>query len=314
MSRCPRRIAQHYARRADGLLPSLLGLLPLDWAALLAGPRTAPAALLLRSLKSSASLSRLCNSRGGARALTWLLLKLGLCTLLVWHWTACLYLYVLHAAALGWSTLERDWLVREEQGWAPPALLEAPLGVQYTHAVTWAVGILWGIAQPEPETVAQQLVGLLVMVSGVVVSAMVVGTATTVVADMHAQASATYPPIPRYLVHPPLSITPNVADAGLRGIHAAAAHPAVRAAQATSPYHGCNLSVRLCPNPLTRCTAVCTEPHTLRLTRYMRHKRLPVPLRRRIERCHSKYSHSKYSQSNKHSHSKYSHSKYSHSK
>ena len=171
------------------MLPNLLGLLPLDWAALLAGQRVAPAALLLRSLKSLSSLPRLCSTRGGTRALGWLLLKLALCTLLVWHWTACMYLYVLHAAALEWNPMERDWLVREEGGWAPPALLEAPRSVQYMHAVTWAVGILWGIAQPEPETVAQQVVGLVVMVGGVLVSAMVVGIATTVVADIHAQAS-----------------------------------------------------------------------------------------------------------------------------
>ena len=74
-------------------------------------------------------------------------------------------------------------------GWAPPALLEAPPSVQYMHAVTWAVGILWGISEPEPETVVQQVVGLGVMLCGVLVSAVVVGTATTIVADMHAQAS-----------------------------------------------------------------------------------------------------------------------------
>ena len=45
-------------------------------------------------------------------------------------------------------------------GWAPPALLEAPSVVQYMHAVTWAVGILWGISEPEPETVVQQVLGL----------------------------------------------------------------------------------------------------------------------------------------------------------
>ena len=51
------------------------------------------------------------------------------------------------------------------------------------------MGILWGISEPEPETVVQQVVGLGVMLCGVLVSAVVVGTATTVVADMHAQAS-----------------------------------------------------------------------------------------------------------------------------
>ena len=87
MSRCPRRIAQHYARRPDGLLPSLLGLLPLDWAALLAGPRAAPAALLLRGIKSMASLPRLCGGNRATGGLIWLLLKLALCTLLVWRRT-----------------------------------------------------------------------------------------------------------------------------------------------------------------------------------------------------------------------------------
>ena len=121
----------------------MVGLLPLDWAALLAGPRAAPAALLLRGLKSLPCLPRLCGGRGSARALVWLLLKLALCTLLVWHWTACLYLYVLHAAVLGWTPVEREWLVRDDgAGWAPPALLEAPRGVQYMHAVTWAVSTL----------------------------------------------------------------------------------------------------------------------------------------------------------------------------
>lgn len=113
------------------------------------------------------------------------LLKLLFMMVLMWHWVACGYYYF----AITASTDDPTY-VSGAGVWMQHEHLHAPtIGMRYLFSLAWAVGITCQIALPEPENFTQQIYGTLVMMVSVVVIALVIGSATTLIADVQKERS-----------------------------------------------------------------------------------------------------------------------------
>ena len=194
----PRAIARRYVC-AGVFGVDLLASLPLEWC-LPAGSGWRPFVVLAKVLP------RLPRLLAGLQAdidsnvdnLTLILTKLCCMLLLIWHWIACLYFRLFRdaapadQAALGAevSAEEAGWF-REagEPGWGPVALLSAPRLAQYGYALHWAIAATSQTMHPTPDTPEQQVFAVVAAVVGVLVVAVSVGAATTIIAELHAQAS-----------------------------------------------------------------------------------------------------------------------------
>ena len=126
--------------------------------------------------------------------LTLILTKLCCMLLLIWHWIACLYFRLFRDAAPAeqalWGADEAGWFREaEEPGWGPVALISAPYLAQYAYALHWAIAATSQTMHPTPDTPEQQAFAVVAAVVGVLVVAVSVGAATTIIAELHAQAS-----------------------------------------------------------------------------------------------------------------------------
>ena len=126
--------------------------------------------------------------------LTLILTKLCCMLILIWHWIACLYFRLFRDAVPAeqalWGADETLWF-REamEPGWGPTALLSAPKLAQYSYALHWAIAATSQTMHPTPDTPEQQAFAVVASVVGVLVVAVIFGAATTIIAELHAQAS-----------------------------------------------------------------------------------------------------------------------------
>ena len=129
--------------------------------------------------------------------LTLILTKLCCMLILIWHWIACLYFRLFRDAAPAepaeqalWGADEAGWFREaEEPGWGPAALISAPYLAQYAYALHWAIAATSQTMHPTPDTPEQQAFAVVAAVVGVLVVAVSVGAATTIIAELHAQAS-----------------------------------------------------------------------------------------------------------------------------
>ena len=129
--------------------------------------------------------------------LTLILTKLCCMLILIWHWIACLYFRLFRDAAPAepaeqalWGADEAGWFREaEEPGWGPAALISAPYLAQYAYALHWAIAATSQTMHPTPDTPEQQAFAVGAAVVGVLVVAVSVGAATTIIAELHAQAS-----------------------------------------------------------------------------------------------------------------------------
>jgi CRP-like cAMP-binding protein len=115
-------------------------------------------------------------------------LLLSLC--LYWHWIACVYYYLsLESSSLSVSS---RWAGGD---WNPPGPLlgregsSESLWLHYLYALYWAIGLTCQINLPQPDTPGGLVFSVFVSGSGVLTLSMIIGAATTVVADLSAQAT-----------------------------------------------------------------------------------------------------------------------------
>ena len=185
----PRHIAAHYAR--GSLAPDVLACLPLE----LALPRSSgwrPFVVLAKALPRLPPLLR--RLRVGVDSLVnplaLQLAKLCCVIFLIWHWAACIYFRLYRDAASGsGGSADHGWFTDGDEGWGPLLLLEAPASAQYAFSLHWAIAASSQTMHPTPDTLAQQAFAVFVSLVGVVVVAVSVGAATTILAELHAQTS-----------------------------------------------------------------------------------------------------------------------------
>ena len=113
------------------------------------------------------------------------LLKLLFSLVLMWHWVACGHYYFAITASTDDPTYTPG-----AGNWFPPEHLAAPtVSMRYLYSLNWAVAITCQIASPEPENLSQQLFGVSVMMISVAVTALVIGSATTLLSDLQKERS-----------------------------------------------------------------------------------------------------------------------------
>ena len=113
------------------------------------------------------------------------LLKLLFSLVLMWHWVACGHYYFAITASIDDPTYTPGAGV-----WLPPEHLAAPTAsMRYLYSLNWAVAITCQIASPEPENLSQQVFGMSVMMISVAVTALVIGSATTLLSDLQKERS-----------------------------------------------------------------------------------------------------------------------------
>ena len=115
------------------------------------------------------------------------LVKLIFTLFLMWHWVACIYYFLAVTVSDGSQGEEMVSVGR----WAPyPEQLVTPSVIsRYLFALNWAVGVTCQIIIPEPETLGQQVFGITIVISSVIVLALIIGSATTLIADLQSQNS-----------------------------------------------------------------------------------------------------------------------------
>ena len=215
----PARIFASYARGA--LTPNLIAVLPIDWLLLSGGGEERRIlACFVRLFKALPRLPSLLRTmRVGAdnsiNPLVVLLAKLSLCLGFVWHWIACAYslLYWMGsqdacAECRGWLSWEPDtesdgadvllgepsdepWAAAAaaHSTWGPPRLGAAPVVVRYAYALHWAIAASSQTFHPVPTTLPQQMMALCTSMVGVIIVAVSVGAATTILGELHSQSS-----------------------------------------------------------------------------------------------------------------------------
>jgi len=115
---------------------------------------------------------------------TLLALLLSLC--MYWHWVACVYQNLVNAV----SDTQSDWWTVGDSEWLPPGgLLAASSADHYIYALYWSVGLTCQINLPLPDTRGALAFSLFGSMSGVLTLSMIIGAATTAVADLSAQSS-----------------------------------------------------------------------------------------------------------------------------
>ena len=193
----PKRIAQIYSR--SWFVVDVIATLPLDNIVGVSNAR--PLLGLLRVLKALRLIRMFLGQDSYhvepdafVHPSVKTLLKLLLALLLFWHWIACIY-YELSRQSTTSESLFAPWLSAGESEFAPPPSLRsggtATAFSRYCYALYWAVGLTCqiGILPCRPDTQAQQVFAVLVSMSGVLTLSMIIGSATTVIADLSAQAA-----------------------------------------------------------------------------------------------------------------------------
>jgi len=117
------------------------------------------------------------------------LAKLIFSLVLLWHWVACLYWKVSMDAI---EALKEPDVFFSVIPWQPQeSVIKGGLGVRYLHSFTWSIGVTCQIFRPEPTTVSEQLFTNFIVIMGFLAMAVIIGAATTVIADIQSQKAET---------------------------------------------------------------------------------------------------------------------------